>query len=72
MYEGFEIVTPQSWQSLIKHVEEKVEIIIGSLMDLMKNSNYLLLTLAVMIAMTTSVMVVKMLTPWKRVIQLIM
>ena len=42
VYEGFEIVTPQWWQSLIKHVEENVEIIIGSLMDLMKNSNYLL------------------------------
>ena len=42
VYEDFEIVTPQWWQSLIKHVEEKVEIIIGSLMDLMKNSNYLL------------------------------
>ena len=25
VYEGFEIVTPQWWQSLIKHVEEKVE-----------------------------------------------
>ena len=25
MNEGFEIVTPQQWQSLITHVEEKVE-----------------------------------------------
>ena len=25
MYEGFEIVTPQRWQSLITHVKEKVE-----------------------------------------------
>ena len=25
MYEGFDKVTPQRWQSLIKHVEEKVE-----------------------------------------------
>ena len=25
MYDGFKIVTPQQWQSLITHVEEKVE-----------------------------------------------
>ena len=34
VYQGFEVVTPERWQSLIKHVQEKVE---DHRMDFMRN-----------------------------------
>ena len=72
MYEGFEIVTPQRWQSLITHVKEKVEDHYWDTDGLNEEllEPFIIDTSAATIAMTISVMVVKMLTPWKRVIRL--